>query len=410
MRQPSMTSDRTLIAAVVVGTIGWLGVVAIGLQLAAMSSATLGFDLGLLLQAGRDVAAGRSPYAPSLVGGGAPTATDLFYSYPPPVAQAMTIVAWIPSPLALVVWGLGAVAGLLVVAELLRRRLAPERPSRVVLAVCAAATPLTLPFAVGLLFGNLDVFFPLLYGTMLLAALAALAVLPGERRAHILGGVALVVASLKLHPASMGLWFLVSAVRARAPNGARTAVVTAIVVGLGVAAASVVLGGLGLWTDYAQVVRAGTNAVIVDPRNAGPAAMIAGTLGYGDAVARTVHLGVAAVALIVTIWAAWRSGDVLEAFAWATAASLCTLPVTWYHYPSAMIPVAIAAWLRADQRSVGRVRWTIVAAMVVAAVAIAALALLWVAVGLVILAARWSLPAASPVEMGKRPAPAPATE
>jgi Glycosyltransferase family 87 len=407
MRQPTTTSDRTVISAVVVGTIGWIGVAAIGLQLAAISSATLGFDLGLLLQAGRDVAAGRSPYAPSFVGGGAPTATDLFYSYPPPVAQAMTIVAGIPFPLALVLWGLGAVGGLLVVAELLRRRLAPERPSRVVLAVCAAAAPLTLPFAVGLLFGNLDVFFPLLYGTMLLAALA---VLPGERRAHVLGGVALVVASLKLHPASMGIWFLVRAARDRARNGARTVVVTAIAVGLGVVAASVVFGGLGLWTDYAQVVRAGTNAAIVDPRNAGLAALIAGALGYGDAFARTVHLGVAAIALAVTIWAARRRGDLLEAFALATAASLCTLPVTWYHYPSAMIPVAIAAWLRADQRSVGRVRWTIVAAMVVAAVAIAALALLWVAIGLVILAAWWSQPAASPVEAGAPPAPAPASE
>jgi hypothetical protein len=207
----------------------------------------------------------------------------------------------------------------------------------------------------------------------------------------------------------MGIWFLVRAVRDRTRNGARTVVVTAVVVGLGIVAASLLFGGVGLWTDYAQVVRAGTNAVIVDPRNAGPAALIAGVLGYGDAVARAIHLGVAAVALAVTIWAAWRRGDVLEAFAWATAASLCTLPVTWYHYPSAMIPVAIAAWLRADQRSIGRVRWTIVAAMVVAAVAIAALALLWVAVGLIILAARWSQPAATPVESGAPPAPAPAT-
>ena len=46
--------------------------------------------------------------------------------------------------------------------------LAPDRPRAVVLAICAAAAPLTLPFTVGLLFGNFDVFFPLLYGTMLL--------------------------------------------------------------------------------------------------------------------------------------------------------------------------------------------------------------------------------------------------
>ena len=31
----------------------------------------------------------------------------------------------------------------------------------------AAVAPLTLPFAVGLLFGNYDILFPLLYGGML---------------------------------------------------------------------------------------------------------------------------------------------------------------------------------------------------------------------------------------------------
>jgi len=56
MRQPSMTAHRILLTAAVVGTIGWIGVVAIGWQLASTSSATLGFDLELLLQAGRDLA------------------------------------------------------------------------------------------------------------------------------------------------------------------------------------------------------------------------------------------------------------------------------------------------------------------------------------------------------------------
>jgi hypothetical protein len=137
------------------------------------------------------------------------------------------------------------------------------------------------------------------------------------------------------------------------------------------------------------------------------AALVAGAAGGGDALARPLHLAVAVAALAVTVWAGWRRGDAVEGFAWAAAASLSTLPVTWYHYPSALIPVAIAAWLRADRSTAGRVRLAIVAAMIVAAVAIAFLLLLWVAIGLVILAARWSRPASAPVAAAAQPERAP---
>ena len=85
-----------VLAAVTVGTLGWVGVGAIALELAAASPSNLAFDLDLLLQAGREVERGGSPYAPELVSGSAPTATHLFYSYPPPVAQAMAAVASCP--------------------------------------------------------------------------------------------------------------------------------------------------------------------------------------------------------------------------------------------------------------------------------------------------------------------------
>jgi Glycosyltransferase family 87 len=379
-------------AAVVAGTLGWIGLVAIAVQLAAATPSNLGFDLDLLLEAGRDVAGGRSPYAPELVSGTAPTATHLFYSYPPPVAQAMAIFAFLPSTVAFVAWCLIAVAGLLAVTEGLRRHYAPDRPRFEVLVVTAAVAPLILPLAVGLLFGNYDVLFPLLYGAMLLAAVAP------TRASTVVGGAALVVASLKIHPASMGLWFLVRAVRERREGdrrlgGSARVLVAAVVIGLVVVLLSLVLGGPGLWADYAQVIRAGTRAVIVDDRNAGIAALVAGWVGGGDELARTLHLAVGLGALVVTAWAAWRRQDVVESFAWATAASLVTLPVTWYHYPSALIPIAVAAGLRA-RGSDSRPVWTLlVAAGAVAAVAIAALPLVYVSMGLVILAARRSAPA-----------------
>jgi hypothetical protein len=383
MSRPTTSADRTVIAAILAAVLGWSGVVAIGLQLGA--NGALGFDLQLLIEAARDLAAGRTPYAADLLGGGAPVSTDLFYSYPPPVGQALipfTPLSLVPM---LVLWDALAVVGLLIVVARLRRILAPDRPAIAVLAVTAAAAPLTLPFAVGLLFGNLDVFFPLMYGTMLLASLAA------TPRSTALAGAALALASLKIHPASLGLWFAVRAVVDRGSGAARV-VVAAVAAGVTILIVSIGLGGVERWVEYGAVVRAGTDAVIVDPRNAGPAALLVGASGGDDALARAIHIGVGVAAVASTVLAAWRRRDPLEGFAWATAASLATLPVTWYHYPSALLPVAIAAWLRATPDARRRVALALIAAEVMAAAALVALPLLWVAIGCVILATRWSRP------------------
>ena len=380
---------QAVIAAVVAGSIAWIGVIAIGLQLADRSASSLGFDLELLIDAGRDVAAGRSPYAEGLVAGDAPLATSLFYSYPPPVAQAFSLLAAVPSRATLVLWSVGAVVGLLVVTELLRRALGPHRSRREVMVVVAACAPLTLPFAVGVLFGNLDIWFPFLYGAMLLAAVA-----PGRVTA-VGGGVALALAAVKLHPASLGLWFLARTFREQRPEGrasARLVVVTAVVVGALIIGASIVVAGPAVWSEYLDVVRAGFAATIVDPRNAGIAASLAALAGADDAFARSLHVIVGVAAVLVTAWAAWRRSDPVESFAWATAASLATLPVTWYHYPSALLPIAVAAMLRALGPDMRRVSILVTAGAVIAAVALVWLPLLWVAIGLIVAAARASAP------------------
>jgi hypothetical protein len=394
------TAGRAVMAALVAGTIAWVGVVWIGLQLAERSPASLGFDLELLLEAGRALAAGRSPYAPELVAGGPPLATSLFYSYPPPVAQAFSLFAGAPSRVILVLWALGAVAGFLAVTELLRRRLAPHRSPRQVILIAAACAPLTLPFAVGLLFGNIDAGFPFLYGAMLLGAMA-----PGSIAA-VGAGTALVLASMKLHPASIGLWFLTRALRERrreGPGSAGLVVASAVILGALIVAASVAIGGTSVWSDYLDVVRAGSAAAIVDPRNAGLAAQVAMVAGGDDAMARALHLVVGATAVVVTVWAAWRRLDPVESFAWATAASLATLPVTWYHYPSALLPIAVAAMLRVPSQDMRRVSLLVTAGGVVAAVALMWLPLLWVAIGLIVAAARVSAPAPAPAAEGVGP-------
>ncbi len=377
------------------GVIGWLGLVAIAAQLAAVSSAQLGFDLELLLVAGRAVGAGHSPYDAALVAGSAPLATGLFYSYPPPVAQAMALVGGVPGRAMLLAWDLAAVTGLAFVADRLRAALRPDLGRGAVLIPLLAVAPLVMPFAIGLLFGNADVFFPLLYGA------GALAIVSPGRRTALGAGVALAIAALKLHPASLLLWFAVRAVvewrrGGRDIGSSARVVVTAILTLVLIGAVSLLAGGGAPWSDYLAVVRAGTSAAVVDPRNAGIAAQVALLVGGTDVLARGLHLIVGIVALLLTALAAWRVRDPLTGFAIAAALSLGTLPVTWYHYPSAMIPLALVALLRAAPETAGRVRGAVAGAAVIAVLALAWLPLLWVTVALVVGAVAISRPRPAP--------------
>jgi glycosyl transferase family 87 len=383
-----MTGRRLGILGLV-GAIGWIGLILLTAQLRATDPPTAGFDLDLLIGAGRNVAAGQSPYDPAILGGVSPVAERLFYSYPPVVAQAMAVISALPSTLILVVWDALAVAGLSFVGVRLARVYAPELEPRTVALVVAALIPFVFPFAIGLVFGNLDVFFPLLYGLLLLA------MHPGATRGDgVTGGVATSVAGLaKLHPGSLGLWVVVAAVQS---VQARRVLVWAVVAAAAILGASLVVGGTQPWLDYANVVKAGSGADLVDPRNGGPAAQLAlllgGSTASAESVARSAQVAVTTLALAVTAVAAWRVKDPVSSLAWAAAASLVILPVTWYHYPSALIPFAMAALLRARGTSTERATLTAVAAAgAVAALAIAWLPLLYVAVALVLVAAHVSV-------------------
>ena len=370
---------------IVIGVVGWAGILWLGSRMFATNPPTAGFDLELLLRAGRDVAAGRSPYDPALLAGGAPVAERLFYSYPPPVAQIMAVFAGVPSGLMLVAWDAAAVAGLAVVAGTIARQFAPDVPvSRVVVPVLCLV-PICFPFAVGLLFGNLDVFFPFLYGLLLVG------VVGGQNGwSPLRGGAAVAVASTtKLHPASLGIWLGVRALR---DGPARQALAGLVAAGILIVAWSILIGGSGPWSDYLTVVRAGSGADLVDPRNAGPAAQIALLTGAGESFARLLQIPITLIAVAITVAAAGWRPDVVESLVWAAAASLITLPVTWFHYPAALMPFALAAVLRSrGAPSAERVTLLIAAALVVSIVAIATLPLLWLSVALVIAGVRASV-------------------
>jgi hypothetical protein len=366
-------------AWVLIGVIGWAGIVYIGWVLWQSTPPKAGFDLALLLEAARRVTAGHSPYDPAMLAGTSPDATALFYSYPPPVAQAMTLLAWLPDGIVLVLWGLGATLGLGVVAS--RVSLATGRAALArddaVKAIAMAA--LILPFSVAVLFGNLDAWYGFAFGALVLAV----GVGPGTRGRSVAGGVAIgIVAVAKLHPASLLLWLLVRALVDR-QGPARQTLIAALATGLVIVGASVAIGGTGPWLDYVTVVKAGAGASVIGPSNAGPVSLLGQVLPLDATSVKLAQVVVALLALAVTALAAVRVRDPLGSLAIGITASLVVLPVTWYHYPVALIPVGIAL---AASRPAARAR--VAVAVVVADLAISFVPLVWVAVGVLLAATR----------------------
>ena len=252
-----------------------------------------------------------------------------------------------------------------------------------------AIAPFVFPFTIGLLFGNADVFFPLLYGAMLLGALAE------TRRGAIGAGIALALAALKLHPASLGLWFLGRGVRERSAGRAPVswvAVAAAIVMGLVLIGVSLLVMGAGPWSDYLAVVRTGSGADIVDSRNAGPAAVLASVAGGDAAVARMLQIPVTLAALAITFVVALRDEDVVESF----TRGLDRLD---RDASGDLVPLPGGAHAGRDRRAPAGTRCTrptavalVAAAVVVGTLSVVWLPSLWVAMALVLLGARWSRP------------------
>jgi Glycosyltransferase family 87 len=379
------------------GVVGWVGLVWLGATMWSASPRTAGFDLELVLQAGRDVAAGRSPYDPTMVAGAAPGATDLFYSYPPPVAQFASLFAGIPSGVMFAGLWVASVAGLAGVALLVARRFGPGlRPSSVAFAAVAIA-PLFLPFSVALLFGNLDSLFPLAYGLVLVAAVAS----TGERASLVAGGGALALATaVKVSPGLLGGWFVGRAARDRGREAGRVAlgvIAVALAVGLTVLAISIALAGLELWRDYVPVAGAASQAQLLDPRNVGPAAQIALAVGGDEALVRTLQIPIAIAAVVAALASGALVRDRLLGLAIAAVASLVILPVTWYHYPVALIPFGIAAVARASGGpSANRTAALVGAAVVIASLSIAWVPGVWVGVGALVAGVAVSDTSASP--------------
>lgn len=375
-----------LLILAIVGLAGWLGLALLASAGLSAKPATAGFDLQVIVEAARRVASGLDPYAPTS-GKAAIQAESLFYSYPPPLAQALSVVASAPLWLLLTVAGAGATAGFWLAA----RRLAGARLAFAGVAIA----PFVYPFAVALLFGNVDAWFPLLYGLVLLGVLAGEGGREGGRRtgALVAAGVALALASVKLYPAALGLWLLV---RGRRAGGARLAWAVlgwAALAAVAVVVVSIALGGIGPWKAWLDLVRSGTGAEIAGRLNIGPGSQLALLVGRPDLARAIAALG-SLGAVVVIAWAAFRVDDPLTSLGIAAAASLVVLPVTWFHYPVALMPVALAALGRAAGTPAARAVGGLVGiALVVAALSIVLPVTLWLAVAAVLTAAWRTAPA-----------------
>jgi hypothetical protein len=246
-------------------------------------------------------------------------------------------------------------------------------------AKAVAVAPLVLPFAVAILFGNMDAWYGLAFGALVLGV----AVGPVDRNRAIVGGILLgAVTVAKLHPASLLAWLGARAIVDR-KGPATTALAAACATGIAIVGVSLLVGGIGPWQDYVGVVRAGMGAAVVDARNVGPVSLLGQLVALDSTGVRLAQAVVSLAALVVTVLAAVRLRDPLASLAIAIAASLVVLPVTWYHYPVALIAVGIALAL---WRPAARTR--LATAAVVADLSIAFVPLLWLAVGLLLSAGR----------------------
>jgi hypothetical protein len=380
-----------------VAAIGWIGVVLLGATLFAQHPPRAGFDLALILEAGRRVGAGTSPYLAGAVGQGTQV-ENLFYSYPPPVAQAASLIAGLPDGLVLVIAGVAAILGFAAFVVALARLAAPEHAAVDSVLPALALAPFVYPFTIALLFGNVDAWFPLAYGGTLLAATG------GTRRWRIVGGMAIGLVSLaKLHPAAILAWLAMRGLADRrhvrgeddtAPPREPTATAAwpvlraALATVVAIVVISLAIWGPGPWAEYLDVLRAGTGADLVSRLNIGPASQLALLTG-DDSVAARLAPAVTAAALGLTAVAAWVLRPVTLSLAVAAAASLIVTPITWFHYPVALLPFAAAAWLQArDSADAARTAGLLVAALVVAGLSISEPVAVWLAVALVIVACR----------------------
>ncbi len=367
----------------VVGITGWTGLVVIAAQLAGLTPPRAGGDLRLLIDAATRWQAGASLYSAGAAQNSL-VAESLFSSYPPLVAQALVPLTALPFWVVLGGWAVGAGAGLGAVAHRI------GQAGRDVTLPAVALVAFVYPFAIAVLLAT---------STRGSRSCSASSCSPSFRRvASRSSRVALPFPSRR--PRNSTRRRLVCGcsadVGAQGPGtrvGGSWPSLSRVASGSCLRACSSAAPTHGPST-WPSCVVARAQADIVSPQNIGPSSQIALAFGLSEVAARLIQVPVTVAALAVTVAAGRLVDDPIARFGAATVASLVALPVTWFHYPVALLPVAIAAATRAGQVARSATTLALICAIVSAGLAIVAPVCVWIAVAFVLIAVRLSRPRA----------------
>jgi hypothetical protein len=307
---PTRRRPRLAEAFVPVGSVALL----VGMLALVLASAgnTLGYDYHCYEGAAQALRDGKPMYdiAFSVNVGTCPGT----YTYPPTFAAVL--VPWLSLG--------GAAAGLWCVAMaacfLAGVALLPVRRDVRWLIVIVAALDWPLLYAVKL--GQVE---PLLF-------LGFAAAWRWMDRVSVVGGVTAIGALVKVQPALLAVWAIAT--------GRFRAAVVAVVAAVALAAATMLVTGVGAWTTYIELLR-DLGGQLTTPHNFAPGA-VAHLAGVSDAAALAIQLASAALA-VAALLAAWRyASPELSLQVTIVASQLISSPLRDHYAVLLLLPTA---WL-----------------------------------------------------------------
>jgi len=304
--------DALARAALPILAIGSLVAVSGIIVLAAVSAGTFGFDFLAYHQAATRVLEGDRLYDPTVLQTGG---FGLFY-YPPPFVLLVLPFGLLPATTATWVW-LGLSVAMLAAGIAILPVRTTVRWATLLLA------GLSWPVAYALKLGQVGPLLLLLFATAW----------RGQDRPSALGAAGALGAIVKIQPGIVLAWALV------------TRRFRAVAVGVGIlilacAAATIALGGVGVWQDYVALLR-NVSDPITTPHNFTPGAT-AYQVGVPVAIAAAIQLISSLLVVILVLFAIARTRADASLLA-AVVASQLLSPVLWDHY--AMLLLLPVAWL-----------------------------------------------------------------
>jgi Glycosyltransferase family 87 len=333
MRWPGVRALGSARFRILLASILWLaGSLVLGailLRQAVSPNGQYAFDFQVYYAAAGQIAAGHSPYDPSMFAGPIPAQGALLYKYPPLLAQLLVPLAGLPLGVAAGIWFM-AQAFAVFAATWLAARAGGARNSAETFAWSAVATTYFLPVFDTLWKGNVS---------GILALAVAVALYGGAA-----GGAGVMAAALlKTTPVVTVLPALLAGRRA----------LLGLIAGAIVTVSSFVLSP-SAWFDFARVIPNLLNGPSVFPNNLAPDNLVG--LAMPDqplaaAATRFIVLGIALVALAVSVFVVRRAGGWPAALALAVLASLLLPGATWYHYLAVLLPLAAFAWPKANAKA-----------------------------------------------------------